>query len=135
VFKRELESVGDDKAPPPESEKWTVDATKRLTAMDPTNGDDVLFLYVDAIHRPAQSGESTFTGGDEHGRAWVWSPKSRTVVCASVFSSTTPHEVLARFYLNPEHRPGEVDSNLMLALRHASIRTAFAGLIAAGPPK
>jgi hypothetical protein len=136
VFESGRESPGDPaESLPPETETAVVGATKRLAAIDPTSGDDVLVLYVDAIHRPAQSGESTFTGGDENGRAWVWNPKSRTIVCAGFFSSTTPHEVLATFFLSPEDRPGEVDSNLMLALRHASIRSAFAGLTAAGPPK
>jgi hypothetical protein len=138
VFKRLREPVGDpDSDRLPETEKDTTAGTARLAAIDPSAEGDIFFLYVDEIHRPVQTGEDKFAPGDERGRAWVWSQKSKTIVCASTFASHTPDEVIAQLSQrpDPDRRAMQVDSALMSSLRHDSIRSAATTLAAAGPPK
>jgi len=118
-----------------DTEEEIGDAVRRLQAMDPSRTEDIPFLFVDELHRPVQTGEGTFAGGDERGRAWVWSASRKTIVCASTFASETPRKVLIDFFLAPQERSGEVDSGLMLGLRRQSVKSAIRGLTQAGPPR
>jgi len=135
VFKDERESLGAADAPAPDGEKDVVAETARLRAYDPAASKPVLFLFVDEVNRPVQKDEKTFAGGDERGRAWVWDPKTKTVVCASTFASKTPNEVLVKFFSRDADRDAMVASNLMLSLRRNSLRSAATGLVAAGAPR
>jgi hypothetical protein len=132
VFKQLRESIGDPNSEfMPDTEKETLAKTARIGALDPRDEKDFAILFVDELHRPTQTDEKTFAGGDERGRVWVWNPKARTVICAGTFESTTPHEVLVKFY-HEDNRPMQVSSDLMLSLRKNSIHSAIGGLIAAG---
>jgi hypothetical protein len=119
--------------PPPDTQKAVVADTAQFAAVDPRNADDFAILLVDDLHRPKETGPDTFEGGDERGRAWVFSPKKGAIVCAGTFDSRTPQEVLVKFFSRGHE--GQVDSDLLMALRRSSIRGAVQGFVAAGPPK
>lgn len=134
IFEQLRASIGDpDGKYLPETEKDIVASTARIAAIDPHKEPDFAMLYVDEIHRPEATGDKTFKGGNERGRAWVWSQSKGTVVCASTFESRTSQEVIAT-YFGHEHRDDETSSSLMLNLRDHSIRSAMSDLVAAGKP-
>jgi len=132
VFKQPKLSIGDPDGWLPSADAIARE-TEHVAAFQPFD-KDILVMYVDEEQDPKYTGGETFEPGFERGRAWVWSAKTHTIICAGTFDGTTPESVGATIF-DRDHHDLDVGVALTLAQGRASVRSAVANLAAAGPPK